>query len=130
MAKNARASCSEEPGAGILHAGICEGGAGQPASLPRRSAPDSRNDSFAESCVSPRRNRRTSSTDFPAQGTSKSTSWRWRNTKKRNPDRDVESIELDVIPLSVPERFRIELRETMNLPLSVSVTPHVRIRES
>jgi retron-type reverse transcriptase len=33
---NARASCSEEPGAGQLHAGICEGGAGQPASLPRR----------------------------------------------------------------------------------------------
>jgi hypothetical protein len=29
------ASCSEEPGAGKLHAGICEGGAGQPASLPR-----------------------------------------------------------------------------------------------
>ncbi|MCX6928928.1 MAG: hypothetical protein NT154_37815, partial [Verrucomicrobia bacterium] len=30
------ASCSEEPGAGKLHAGICEGGAGQPASLPRQ----------------------------------------------------------------------------------------------
>jgi hypothetical protein len=29
------ASCLEEPGAGKLHAGICEGGAGQPASLPR-----------------------------------------------------------------------------------------------
>ena len=29
------ASCPEEPGAGKLHAGICEGGAGQPASLPR-----------------------------------------------------------------------------------------------
>jgi len=29
------ASNSEEPGAEILHAGICEGGAGQPASLPR-----------------------------------------------------------------------------------------------
>jgi hypothetical protein len=36
---------------------------------------------------------------------------RWRNTKNRNPDRDAESIELDVIPLSGPERFRIELRE-------------------
>ena len=32
------ASCSEEPGAGKLHAGICEGGAGQPASLPRHWA--------------------------------------------------------------------------------------------
>jgi len=29
-------SCSEEPGAGKLPAGICEGGAGQPASLPRQ----------------------------------------------------------------------------------------------
>jgi putative intracellular protease/amidase len=33
------ASCSEEPGAGKLHAGICEGGAGQPASLPRQVMP-------------------------------------------------------------------------------------------
>ena len=32
------ASCPEEPGAGKLHAGICEGGAGQPASLPRHYA--------------------------------------------------------------------------------------------
>src|SRR5262245_13931473 len=32
---HARASCSEEPGAGIPPAGICEGGAGQPVSLPR-----------------------------------------------------------------------------------------------
>ena len=32
------ASCSEEPGAGKLHAGICEGGAGQPASLVRLKA--------------------------------------------------------------------------------------------
>jgi hypothetical protein len=32
------ASCSEEPGAGKLHAGICEGGAGQPASLPRQES--------------------------------------------------------------------------------------------
>jgi len=29
------ASPVEEPGAGIPHAGICEGGVGQPASLPR-----------------------------------------------------------------------------------------------
>jgi len=27
----------EEPGAGILHAGICAGGAGQPAFLPRQT---------------------------------------------------------------------------------------------
>ena len=33
------ASCPEEPGAGKLHAGICEGGAGQPASLPQLMAP-------------------------------------------------------------------------------------------
>jgi len=32
-------NCPEEPGAGILPAGICEGGAGQPASLPRQSGP-------------------------------------------------------------------------------------------
>jgi len=31
------ASCLEEPGAGKLHAGICEGGVGQPASLPRHA---------------------------------------------------------------------------------------------
>ena len=31
-----KANCPEEPGAGILPAGICEGGAGQPASLPRQ----------------------------------------------------------------------------------------------
>src|SRR5205823_10272006 len=31
-----KVNCPEEPGAGILHAGICEGGAGQPASLPRQ----------------------------------------------------------------------------------------------
>ena len=30
---------SEEPGAGIPHAGICEGGAGQPASLPQSLNP-------------------------------------------------------------------------------------------
>src|SRR5262245_777984 len=33
-----RVSCSEEPGAGKLPAGIREGGAGQPASLPRQAA--------------------------------------------------------------------------------------------
>src|SRR5437016_13944414 len=32
-----KVNCPEEPGAGILHAGICEGGAGQPASLPRQA---------------------------------------------------------------------------------------------
>ena len=31
-----KVNCPEEPGAGILPAGICEGGAGQPASLPRQ----------------------------------------------------------------------------------------------
>ncbi len=31
------ASYREEPGAGKPHAGICEGGVGQPASLPRLS---------------------------------------------------------------------------------------------
>src|ERR1700720_3954462 len=35
LTARAKASCCEEPGAGKLHAGICEGGAGQPASLPR-----------------------------------------------------------------------------------------------
>src|SRR5512138_776261 len=35
---HARVSCSEEPGAGKLHAGICEGGTGQPVSLPRQEA--------------------------------------------------------------------------------------------
>lgn len=33
----AKASASEEPNAGILHVRVCAGGAGQPASLPRRS---------------------------------------------------------------------------------------------
>jgi hypothetical protein len=35
ITRKANASCSEEPGAGILQAGICEEGAGQPVSLPR-----------------------------------------------------------------------------------------------
>ena len=30
------ANISEEPGAGKLHAGVCSGGVGQPASLPKR----------------------------------------------------------------------------------------------
>ncbi len=34
-ASQCEASNHEEPGAGKLHAGICEGGVGQPASLPR-----------------------------------------------------------------------------------------------
>jgi len=33
--RQCEANCFEEPGAGEPHAGICEGGAGQPASLPR-----------------------------------------------------------------------------------------------
>ena len=50
------ASCPEEPGAGKLHAGICEGGAGQPASLPRQTlVTGSENDTvivwFVESTV-------------------------------------------------------------------------------
>ena len=35
MTTECKASSSEEPGAGIPHAGICAGGARQRASLPR-----------------------------------------------------------------------------------------------
>ena len=34
--RTAEASPTEEPGAGKPHAGICAGGVGEPASLPRR----------------------------------------------------------------------------------------------